>query len=504
MLAETIRWLGGLTVTQGHGSGGALALLPWQRRFIRGALRAGVSTASLSIARGNGKTGLVGAIAAAAAAGPLAVPRGEVVIVASSFGQARVAFSDVRAFLGPAVEGAPRDWNVSDSPQRAEMRHKPTGSTVKAIGSDPRRAHGLRPVLVLADEPAQWPGNTSDAMYSALVTSLGKVEGSRLIALGTRPAESEHWFSRLLDGGADYSQQYAAPSDAPPHLARTWRRANPSAAYWPDLRRAITADARRARADAAALARFRALRLNQGVADVERPVLLGAETWGALEADILPGPTGPLVFGVDLGSSAAMSAIAAYWPMCGRLEVLAAFPETPALAVRGRRDNVGGLYERMAARGELALLGARVVDVAALLGLAMARWGAPAVVVADRWREAELLQALEESGLPPGGLVSRGQGFKDGGEDVRTFRRAAIDGRFATPPSLLMRSAMAEAVVAVDPAGNAKLAKGAQAGRRQAARDDAAAAAILAVAEGERRRQAEERRPRRGVYLGLV
>ena len=503
MLAA-IQWIGGLTVTQGHGAGGALELLPWQRRFMRGALRPGVSTAALSIARGNGKTGLVGAIAAAAAAGPLAVPRGEVVIVASSFGQARVAFSDVRAFLGPAVEDAPRDWNVSDSPQRAEMRHRPTGSTVKAIGSDPRRAHGLRPVLVLADEPAQWPANTSDAMYSALVTSLGKITGSRLIALGTRPAESEHWFSRLLDGGADYSQQYMAPADAPPHRASTWRRANPSAAYWPDLRRAITADARRARADVAALARFRALRLNQGVADVERPVLLGAETWRALEADILPMPAGPLVFGVDLGSSAAMSAIAAYWPTCGRLEVLAAFPETPELAVRGRRDNVGGLYERMAARGELAILGPRVVDVGALLALAMARWGAPAVVVADRWREAELLQALEESGLPPGGLVSRGQGFRDGGEDVRAFRRAAIDGRLVTPPSLLMRSAMAEAVVSIDPAGNAKLAKGAQAGRRQAARDDAAAAAILAVAEGERIRQAEERRPRRGVYLGLV
>ena len=504
MLREAIAWIGALTVTQGHGAGGPLDLLPWQRRFIRGALRPGVSTAALSIARGNGKTGLVGAIAAAAAAGPLAVPRGEVVIVASSFGQARVAFSDVLAFLGPTIEAEPRAWNVSDSPQRAELRHRPTGSTVKAIGSDPRRAHGLRPVLVLADEPAQWPANTSDAMYAALETSLGKVEGSRLIALGTRPATAENWFARLLDGGADYSQQYRAPAEAPPYLARTWARANPSAAYWPDLRDKIMAGARRAREDVAALARFRALRLNQGVADVDRPVLLGAETWRGLEADILPAPTGPLVFGVDLGSSAAMSAVSAYWPQCGRLEVLAAFPATPELAVRGRRDNVGGLYGRMAARGELVMLGARVVDVGALLGLAMARWGPPAVVVADRWREAELLQALEESGLPPGGLVSRGQGFRDGGEDVRAFRRAAVDGRLVTPPSLLMRSAMAEAVVQMDAAGNSKLAKGAQSGRRQAARDDAAAAAILAVAEGERIRAAEEHRPRRGVYLGLV
>ena len=32
-----------------------------------------------------------------------------------------------------------------------------TGARVRCIGSDPRRAHGLAPVLVLADEPAQWP-----------------------------------------------------------------------------------------------------------------------------------------------------------------------------------------------------------------------------------------------------------------------------------------------------------------------------------------------------------
>ncbi len=36
---------------------------------------------------------------------------------------------------------------------------KTTGATIRAIGSDPRRTHGLAPVLVIADEPAQWPVN---------------------------------------------------------------------------------------------------------------------------------------------------------------------------------------------------------------------------------------------------------------------------------------------------------------------------------------------------------
>ena len=58
--------------------------------------------------------------------------------------------------------------------------------------------HGLRPLLVLADEPAQWPPSSSEAALAALRTGLGKFPGSRLIALGTRPDDDAHWFARML------------------------------------------------------------------------------------------------------------------------------------------------------------------------------------------------------------------------------------------------------------------------------------------------------------------
>ena len=38
---------------------------------------------------------------------------------------------------------------------------------------------------------------------------------------------------------------------------------------------------------------------------------------------------GPAVWGVDLGTSAAQSAVACFWPESGALAVLAAFPEIP-------------------------------------------------------------------------------------------------------------------------------------------------------------------------------
>ena len=124
------------------------------------------------------------------------------------------------------------------------------------------------------------------------------------------------------------------------------------------------------------------------------------------------------------------------------------------------------------------------------------------MIAADRWREAELRDALDKAGVPPAALEIRGQGFKDGGEDVRGFRRAILEGRVTPTATKLLRYAMGEARVLMDPAGNAKLAKRAEGGRRSTARDDAAAAAILAVAAGVRRATAPPPRRRRHALVG--
>ena len=197
-----------------------------------------------------------------------------------------------------------------------------------------------------------------------------------------------------------------------------------------------------------------------------------------------------------------MSAIAAYWPETGRLETVAAFPVDPPLAERGLRDGVGGLYVETLARGELIQTGQRAVDLDGLLIEALTRFGRPSVIAADRWREAEMRDALDRAGVPPAALEIRGMGWRDGAEDVRGFRRAVLEGKVTPKPTKLLRYAMAEARVLMDPAGNAKLAKRAEGGRRSTARDDAAAAAILAVAAGARRATAPPPRRRRHALVG--
>ena len=435
------------------------------------------------MARGNGKTTFVAALAAATLDGPLIEPMAETVVVASSFEQGLICFRHVLHFMDPVIEPEPKRWRIQDSSNRASIEDRKTGARVRVIGSDPRRAHGLAPKLILADEVAQWPPNTIDRMLAALETSQGKIPESRMIWLGTRASSPDHPFERALKNGCEYVQRHACKRSDPPFQRRTWKRANPGLDHLPDLEIALRKESAKARFDQSALASFRALRLNLGVSDVVESILLEADTWERIEV-VEPDKSGRYVLGLDLGQNAAMSAAAAYWPDTGGLESFAAFPEVPDLAERGLQDGVDRLYVACAEQGELLQAGHRVSDIGELLNECLRRWEAPAAIVCDRWREAELRQTLEAIGFPVCPLKLRGQGYQDGGADVRDFRSACLSDKVKPKRSLLLRSAMAGARVATDPAGNSKLAKGGE-GRRTRCRDDAVAAAILAVAHGQ-------------------
>ena len=96
------------------------------------------------------------------------------------------------------------------------------------------------------------------------------------VALGTRPADPEHWFAKLLAGSANYAQSHAAGPDDPKFQRRTWIKANPSLPHMPDLEAAIRVESGQAKQDPALLAAFDALRLNLGTMDVEVSLLIDA------------------------------------------------------------------------------------------------------------------------------------------------------------------------------------------------------------------------------------
>ena len=495
-----VQWIGRLTVSQGRRAGEAFEVLPWQAEFLERALLPGQYDAALSMARGNGKSTFLAAVICAALAGPLRQPRGEVLLVASSFAQARIVFEHVIAFMAPFFEARALDWRVEDSTQRAVVTHKPSGARVRCIGSDPKRAHGLAYSIAVLDEPAQWPPNTAERMVAAIETASGKIPGSRRWLIGTRPDSAEHFFEKALRGSADVAMVFAGDvpddeeDDVDPHDPAQWKLANPSLPFMPDLRMAIENESAKAKQDPARLAAFKALRLNLGTADVLYKQLLEADVWFRIEsADV--DRSDEFVLGVDLAGGAAMSAFARYDMRTGRLDTIAAFPSEPGLLARGRADGVDTLYVRMAERGELIQCGTHAVDLAGMLARVREMWGTPACITADRWKERDLREGLHREQFPRCPLIPRGQGFKDGGEDVAAFRKACLEDYVKPVPSLLLRAAMREARTVADPARNEKLAKSTEGGRRQRARDDAAAAAILAVAEGyrERKRRAGKR-----------
>ena len=473
-------YLNGLTVTQGIRTGAPFEVLPWQSKFIERAFAEGVQEAGLTMARGGGKTTLMAGIALAfLEAEGVAQRASEVTCVAASAEQGRLLFDHALRF----IDGRRRDYKVRDQSRLMQIQHKKLGTVLRVVGANPSSLHGAAPSLVLADEVAQWPRNKKARMLAALRTGLGKIPNSRLVAIGTRADTPSDTFELLLQQ-ADYSQIHAArPSDKPFQIA-SWRRACPSLeSDFPDLLAAYRKDAKRAKGSPEFMAAFEALRLNRGVPDALGNVLITLATWRRCEGEAPR--KGPVFWGIDLGGSAAASAVAAYWPETGRLESLAAFGSVPDLYKRGEQDGVGRLYVRAHEAGELLVLGQRAVPYRELIEAALGRLGRPEIIACDRWRLAELQDALEVVGLFPA-IHSRGQGYKDGAEDVRQFRRAIAEGKVTVPRQIFLSQCMGEARVISDPAGNQKLAKSSEGGRRARARDDSAAAAILAVAVGYR------------------
>lgn len=484
MYSAIVDYCSCLTVTQGQLQGKKLELLAWQRKFLRNSLLPDVTEAALTMGRGGGKTTLIAAIGCAfLEADGVKQPGSEITVIASTIAQGQIIFDHVLRFLDTRVGS----FSKKHSEHRMQLRAADT-TMLRVVGANPGALHGAAPSVIIADEIAQWAPNKAPRMLSALRTGLGKIPNARMFTLGTRGDRPDNAWEQSLRI-ADYAQIYSAPMDAPLFQKRTWKLANPTlrSAGFDTLLKAYQADARKARHDPDLLQSFRALRLNQGVSEVIEAFVLDID---AYERCIIPPAEftirKPYILGIDLGGTAAMSAIAAYSLRTRCLDVLAMLPNKPNIVDREISDGVSGMYRKMIARNELQLCGEHVVPVPALLEAALARWGVPAVMVVDRWRLGELQDALSEIGFPNVLLNTRGQGFKDGAEDVRLFRRAAMSNLVHVQPSLLLTSAINEARLMTDPAGNQKLAKVSQGGRRSRGRDDALAAAIIAVAEGVR------------------
>lgn len=496
------RFLTSLSIPEGPLAGKPVSLAPFQKQFITGALDAAVNTAVLSIGRGNAKTALSGGIALGALLGRWDdQPRREILMAARTRDQASIAWQFVAGFARSLPEEEQARLTFKRSPRLEIIYQDADGGehSLRAIAADGKSALGSAPNLVLMDERGHWQRDRGDELEHALLSGLGKRGGKALI-ISTSAADDAHPFSVWCDTeqAGVYVQEHRPAPGLPVDDRPSLIEANPGAKHgigasleW------LEAQAKRAAArGGSTLTAFRLYNRNERVSGETRDLLLTVDEWLQCETVDLPPREGELILGIDLGGSASMSAAALYWPATGRLECVATFPSNPALGERGASDGVGGRYLEMAERGELNTLGDRTVPPAAWLAevMKLAEGETIAAVVADRFKQAEFGEAMDRAGIRAP-IVWRGMGFRDGGEDCERFRRAAYDGKVKSRPSLLLRSAFADAVCLRDPANNLKLAKA-----RSTGRIDAVSASVLAVAEGARRMGRPAKRARAAIW----
>ena len=217
---------------EGQHIGKPMKLEAFQRRFIIEIYDNPYKThtAYLSIARKNGKTGLIAAILLAHLAGPEAVQNSQIVSGAQSKDQAAVVFDLARKM----VEMSPKLSQV--------VRVQPSGKRLiglnrnvlyRALAAEGKTAHGLSPILAILDEVGQVTGPT-DEFVSAITTAQGAYENPLLIAISTQAPTDADLFSIWIDAQKHapdprvVSHVYEAPADCQMDDRLAWAAANPA------------------------------------------------------------------------------------------------------------------------------------------------------------------------------------------------------------------------------------------------------------------------------------
>ena len=466
-------------------------LRPFQAAFLRGATADEIRTAALSLPRGNGKSWLAGYLLTRilSPSDPLFVAGSESALCAASIEQARIVFRFAREALEPRG-----GYRFIDSVTRVGITHKATNTKLRVIGSNGKTAMGLVGCpWAICDEPGAWEAKGGELLNDAIQTALGKpFSPMRAVYIGTLAPARAGWWHDLIDDGSRGSV-FVQAIRGNPERWDSWpeiRRCNPLTAIDPAFRKTLLEERDNARRDTRLKARFLSYRLNIPTA-AESTVLLTVDDWKAISSRPVPERAGRPIFGYDLGHSRAWSAAVALWRN-GRVEALALAPGIPSIDAQEKRDRVpDGTYLKLVENGSLSVAtGLRVPTPAMLHSAAVTAFGVPERIVCDRFKLAELRDAVK--GAAP--LVPRRTQWSFSTFDIGALRKFAKDGPLSVTPSSrpLLAASLAAAKVKPDDAGSVRMVKD---GTNNTSRDDVAAALVLAAGSLRRQLDAPARVP---------
>lgn len=212
--------------------GSPMVLESFQKRFLTDVYDCpyGTRRAYLSIARKNGKTALIAALALAHVAGPEAKRNSQIVSGAQSREQAGIVFDLAQKMvnLSPKLSRV-----IRIIPSSKRLIGLAYNVEYRALSAEGKTAHGLSPILAILDEVGQVRGPRDD-FVSAITTSQGAYSDPLLIAISTQAPTDADLFSIWLDSAKRapdpriVSHVYEAPKDCELDDRAAWAAANPA------------------------------------------------------------------------------------------------------------------------------------------------------------------------------------------------------------------------------------------------------------------------------------
>jgi len=453
---------------EGAHVGRPLVLADFQKQFIRDVYDnpAGTRRAVLSIARKNGKSGLIAGLLLAHLIGPEARQNSQIVSGAMSRDQAALVFALACKMIQQSPKLAPL---VRIIPSGKRLIGLPMNVEFRALAADGKTAHGLSPVLAILDEIGQVRGPQSD-FVDAITTSQGAHESPLLIAISTQAPSDADLLSQWIDDAQRSNDPriicklYAAPEGAELMDESAWRAANPALGIFrseDDLREQMMQAQRMPSMENSA----RNLLLNQRVS-TESP-FISPDVWKACGSEVrLHHFDGSVFAGLDLSGRTDLTALVLVsQDDDGVWQVQPHFwtPEQ-GLHDRARRDRAP--YDVWVRQGFMRTTPGATVDyghVAADMLEILDGLDIHAIAF-DRWRIGELRRELDKLGaeLP---LIEHGQGFRDMAPALDALEAELLNGRIAHGGHPVLTMCAANATTVRDPAGNRKLDKSHSTGR---------------------------------------
>lgn len=464
-----------LTVPSGKGQGKRFRLRKFQKDFIRDIYephirnKRAVRRAILSMARKNGKTALIAAIALAHLVGPEAIVHGEIYSAANDRDQAAIVFKFARQMV--ELEPDLRD-KVEVVTSTKTMLARRTGSIYRAISAEAGTKHGYVPSLVIYDELAQ---AKSRNLYDVLDTSFGARDEPLFIIMSTQSNDPEHIMSKLIDDGLAKTDPsivchlWAADEDCELDDEEQWKKANPALGDFRDYEDLASA-IRKARRLPADEPKVRNLFLNQRVSPSS--ILISRAEWMACIGEVTFEDGEEVYLGLDLSSVVDLTALV-MGSATEPARIVPFFWKPQAhLAEHSSRDFGSGdrRYSQWVDEGHMLASPGRSIDptvVATKIAELCQRYNVRGLAY-DRWRMKDLLREFDRVGLQAYiddergdglRLVPWGQGFKDMAPAIDALELSIVDHSLVHPNSPPLNFCMANAIAMMDPAGNRKLDK---------------------------------------------